>query len=131
MANEFFVKGIDHVFICTKDWKNSMNFWRDMLGLDVIDDWSSGNYHGASLQLGKSRVTLAEQEKERDDEVGFKVQHGTPYLYINVNGLDNLIESLRLKGVKILGEPTKLHWGPRMAAVQDPEGIPVMFVEWE
>lgn len=126
---DFEVKGIDHVFVCSGKWQASMRFWRDVLGLEVLQDWSSGDYHGAAMKLGAERLTVAEGEVERDQEVGFRVEQDRPYLYFRVQGLDALVDHLRRKGIKILGGPVKLHWGPRMASAESPDGFPVMFVE--
>lgn len=124
------VVGIDHIFICPKDWKKSMGFWRDTLELKVQDDWSDREYHGAAMTLGESRVTLAEPEESRDKEVGFRVEQGRPYVYLRVTGLDALLERLKKEGVEILSGPVALHWGPRLVSVRDPDGIAVMLVEW-
>ena len=130
MSESFEILGLDHVFVCPRDWSNSMGFWRDALGMEVASDWSDDNYHGAALKFGSSHIIVAEQEKIRDQEVGFPIEHGKHYVYVKVKGLDALVTRLKSKGIPVLGGPVQLHWGPRMASVKDPEGVPVMFVEW-
>ena len=48
---------------------------------------------------------------------------------MKVKGLDALVTHLKSKNVPILGGPVKVHWGPQIVTVRDPEGVPVMFVE--
>ncbi len=73
---------------------------------------------------------LEDQEKIRDEELGFPIEPGKPYLYVKVKGLDALVTHLKSKNIPVLSGPIELHWGPRMASVKDPDGVPVMFVEW-
>jgi catechol 2,3-dioxygenase-like lactoylglutathione lyase family enzyme len=129
-VSDYAIEGIDHVFFCTQGWDRTMGFWRDALGLEVQQDWSHGDYHGAALTLGDARVTLADAEEERDGEVGFRVEPGRPHLYLKVRGLDALTEALKAKGYEHLSGPVAMHWGPQVSAFRDPEGVPVMFVEW-
>ena len=130
MSESFEILGLEFVLVCPRDWRNSMRFWRDALGLEVASDWSDGNHQGAALKFGNSHLIVASQEKIRDEEVGFSIEHGRPYVYVKVKGLDALVTHLKSKNIPVLGGPLKLHWGPRMASVKDPEGMPVLFVEW-
>ena len=130
MSESFEILGLHHVLVCSRDWDDSMRFWRDALGLEVAKDWSDDNHHGAALKLGSSHIIVADQEEIRDEDVGFPVEHGKHYVYVKVKGLDALVTHLQGKNIAVLRHPARVHWGPRMASVEDPEGVPVMFVEW-
>ena len=130
MSEPFEILGQEFLLVCPEDWHNSMRFWRDALGLEVASDWSDDRHHGVALKLGGTHVVLSDQEKIRDEELGFPIEPGMPYLYVKVKGLDALVEHLKSKNIPVLSGPLELHWGPRMASVKDPDGVPVMFVEW-
>jgi catechol 2,3-dioxygenase-like lactoylglutathione lyase family enzyme len=131
MAETFEILGLQHILLCPSHWDESMKFWRDALGMPVAGDWSDENHGAAALQFGDSHIIVASQEDSRDKETGFPIEPGRPYIYVKVKGLDALITSLKIRDIPILSEPVKLHWGPRIATVMDPDGVPVLFVEGE
>jgi catechol 2,3-dioxygenase-like lactoylglutathione lyase family enzyme len=124
------VEGIDQIFIAPKDWEKSLQFWRDGLGLEVAHDWSTGDYHGATLHCGEARITLADPEPERDEEAGFPILQGRPYVYLKVKGLDAMVEDLRERGIEVISGPLDAHWGPRQATVRAPAGLYVLLLEY-
>ena len=130
MSESFEILGLEFLLVCPEDWGNSMRFWRDALGLEVASDWSDDHHHGTALKFGKSHIIVADHEEIRDAELGFPIEHGKPYVYVKVKGLDALVTHLKSKNIPVLSGPLKLHWGPRLASVKDPEGVPVMFIEW-
>lgn len=129
MSKSFEILGLQYVLLCPKNWDSSMHFWRDVLSLEVAADWSEDSHGATALRLGSFHVIVAEQEVIRDKDLGFPIEPGKYYIYVKVKGLDALITHLKSKNVPILGGPVKVHWGPRIATVIDPEGVPVMFVE--
>lgn len=131
VSESFEILGMQSLLLCPRDWDRSMGFWRDALGLEVAADWSDGSHGAAALKFGDSHVILAGPEGERDAEVGFPIEPGKLYLYVQVRGLDALVAHLKNKRVAILGGPVQLHWGPRMVSAKDPEGVPVLFLEGE
>ena len=131
MSESFEILGMQSILICPKDWDNSMRFWRDALGMEVAGDWSDDKHGAVALKFGESHIIVAGQEDARDKDLGFTVEQGKIYLYVNVRGLDALVAHLKSQGMSIIRGPVKLHWGPRMASAMDPEGVPVIFVEGE
>ena len=125
----FEILGLEYLLLCPKDWDRSMHFWRDVLGLEVAADWSDDSHGASALRLGSLHVIVAGPEEVRDEDVGFPMEHGKYYIYVKVKGLDALVAHLKSKNVPILGGPVKVHWGPRIATIKDPEGVPVMLVE--
>ena len=129
MSRSFEVLELQYILVCPKDWDRSMRFWRDALGLEVAADWSDDSHGAAALEFGSSHVIVAGPDEIRDEEVGFPIEHGKLYLCVKVKGLDALITCLKSKNIPILGGPVQVHWGPRIATVRDPDGVPVMFAE--
>jgi lactoylglutathione lyase len=46
-------------------------------------------------------------------------------LFVYVEAVDALVETLRASGVAILREPADMPWGERVAYVSDPDGNPI------
>ena len=126
MSKKFEILGLRYVLLCPKDWDRSLHFWRDVLGLEVAADWSDDSHGATALRLGSSHLIVAGQEDIRDKDLGFPMEPGQYYIYVQVKGLDALVTHLKSKNVPILGDPVKVHWGPRIATVRDPEGMPVL-----
>lgn len=129
MPDAFEILGLQSILVCPQDWEKSMRFWRDTLGLEVAADWSDDRHGAAALRFGDSHLIVAGQEDERDKDLGFPVQHGKIYMYVQVKGLDALVAHLKNMNSSEIHGPVKLHWGPRLATTKDPEGVPIMFVE--
>ena len=129
VSESFEILGLQSVLIYPRDWDRSMRFWRDTLGMEVAADWSDDSHGAAALKLGSSHVIVAGPEEGRDEELGFPIEPGKLYICVKVEGLDALVTHLNSKNIPILGGPVRLHWGPRMVTVKDPEGVPVLFVE--
>jgi uncharacterized glyoxalase superfamily protein PhnB len=129
MCDSFEILGIQSILVCPQDWDTSMRFWRDTLGLEVAADWSDDHHGAAALRFGNSHLIVAGQEEKRDHDLGFPVEHGKIYIYVQVKGLDALVAHLQSKNNSEIHGPVQLHWGPRLATTNDPEGVPVMFVE--
>ena len=106
-----------------------MSFWQDTLGLEVAADWSDDDHGAAALTLGNSHLIVAEQEKQREIDFGFSTERGRVYIYVQVRGLDALVAHLEDQNVRGLHGPVQLHWGPRLVTAQDPDGVPILFVE--
>ena len=46
-------------------------------------------------------------------------------MYVYVDDVDGLTETLRGQGIQILREPAIMPWGERLAYIADPDGNPV------
>ena len=129
MSESFEILGLQFLLVCPSNWDKSMRFWRDTLGMEVAADWSDDDHGAVALKFGDSHIIVAGKEEVRNKEVGFPFEHGQPYIYVKVKGLDALVTHLKSLNIPILSGPVKLHWGPRMATVKDPDGLPVLFIE--
>ena len=129
MCESFEILGLQSILVCPQDWDSAMRFWRDTLGLEVAADWSDDRHGAAALRFGDSHLIVAGEEEQRDKDLGFPIEHGKLYMYVQVRGLDALVAHLKGKNVAGLHGPVQLHWGPRLVTAHDPEGVPIMFVE--
>lgn len=129
MSDSFKIIGLQSLLVCPADWDTSIGFWRDTLGLEVAADWSDDGHGAAALKFGDSHVIVAGKEKQRDEDLGFTVESGKVYTYVQVEGLEALVTHLKSKNIAEIHGPVQLHWGPRMVTVQDPDGVPIMFLE--
>lgn len=131
-----------HTGITVHDLDTAIEFYRDVLGLDVAaeftlsdDDFAAavavegatGNF--AHLDAGGSRVELIEYEPE-GETVGETMvnQPGAKHLGLATDDVDGFYEGLP-ESVETLSEPRTTGSGSRILFVRDPEGNLVELVE--
>ena len=78
---------------------------------------------------GDAEVAVVASEWPRQ-QYGEAVAAGARFeLFVYVEGLDGVLDSLRAAGVTVLREPGDMPWGERVAFVSDPNGNPVALAE--
>lgn len=111
--------GVDQfvVVITTGAFGASLAFYRDVIGLEVVEEWTDAG-HGAVLSAGgPARVELIDlPERARID---------TESLFIGllVGEIDGLYERAKAAGHEIVREPADRPWGGRGFVVRDPNGV--------
>lgn len=105
----------------TARFNASLAFYRDGLGLSVMEEWTDFG-HGAVLSAeGHARVELIEAEvgevpAPRDRDV---------FLGLQVRDVDSLYQRLLDAGFETASAPAPRAWGGRGFAAFDPNGVAV------
>jgi catechol 2,3-dioxygenase-like lactoylglutathione lyase family enzyme len=116
--------------ITVNDVDESLGFYRDALGLEVLNDVSSGDYRwltlGSPAQPGLG-IVLSEPHAGRSQADGDALQEllvkgSLPLLVFRSDDVDAAFEKLRASGAEVLQEPMDQGWGPRDCAFRDPSG---------
>jgi predicted enzyme related to lactoylglutathione lyase len=103
------IKGIATVWLPVTDMARAVSFYRDDLGLEVVDhdgDWSE-------VTAGDQRIGLNEGESPAGD--------GGAVIAFGVDDLDATVDSLKESGVEFTDEVSEHPWG-RIAPFKDPDG---------
>ena len=107
-----------HLFICPEDFDRSLEFYRDVLGWAVTDEWGGdGQDRGAILSGGGTKVVIAEH-----------ADGDAPSIHLDIHDIDSRFRKLP-KGTHIVREPEETHWGTRWFVVRDPDGNLIAFEE--
>jgi catechol 2,3-dioxygenase-like lactoylglutathione lyase family enzyme len=133
---------LHHVGTTVSDLDRAVAFYRDALGLDVIDRFTvdgdafatavavqnaTGRF--AHLDAGGARVELVEYDPEGPDATAGGVNHrGAKHLGFGVDDLDAFYESLP-DDVETLSDPQTTSSGTRILFLKDPEGNLVEVLE--
>ena len=65
-----------------------------------------------------------------EQQYGASVAPGVRFeLFVYVDAVDELVESVRARGTQVLCEPADMPWGERVAYVADPDGNPVALAQ--
>ena len=106
--------------IIAKDIEESISFYRDILGFEMIEKFYND---GGGLVLMQSPDGAAvELIDSKNFETGFWS------IGLEVDDFEAAIEDLRAKGCKFIFEPTTLPLG-KLAAIEDPNGVRVVVLQ--
>jgi predicted enzyme related to lactoylglutathione lyase len=103
------LKGIATVWLPVTDMDRAVTFYRDSLGLDVIEhdgDWSE-------VTAGDQRIGLNEGESPAGD--------GGAVIAFGVDDIDSTVEELKGNGVEFTDDVSEHPWG-KIAPFKDPDG---------
>jgi predicted enzyme related to lactoylglutathione lyase len=103
------IKGIATVWLPVRDMDRAVGFYRDSLGLEVVEhdgDWSE-------VTAGDQRIGLNEGESPAGD--------GGAVIAFGVDDIDATVESLKGEGVEFADEVSEHPWG-KIAPFKDSEG---------
>jgi predicted enzyme related to lactoylglutathione lyase len=109
---------LTHFWLYVRDTKRSIQFYRDILGFDVLQTFPDGALLKAgSIQLGVHR--------EEDDR---KSQPGGISIILHTSDIKRDYQTLLKSGVKFLNEVQKQPYG-QIASFKDPDGY--LFELWQ
>lgn len=131
-----------HVGVTVVDLERAVEFYRDVLGLAVLDRFTvSGEafatgvgVEGATaefvhLDADGARIELIEYDPEGERRTAADVnQPGATHVGLSVSDIDGFYEELP-DGVETLSEPRTTESGARILFIRDPEGNLVEIIE--
>jgi len=122
------VKKLLHTRMRVSDMDQTINFYTDVLGLEVMERKTSPRgSHLAFLKVPNSEELIELCSFPPSGPV--KVQEDLVHLAFEVENLDRTIETLTAKGVKITDGPTRTSSGSRFVFIDAPDGYEVELIE--
>jgi catechol 2,3-dioxygenase-like lactoylglutathione lyase family enzyme len=113
--------GVDQfvVVITTAVFEASLAFYRDVIDLEVVEEWTDAG-HGAVLSAGgPARVELIDLPERAP------VDTESLFIGLQVGSIDGLYERATAGGHEIIREPADRPWGGRGFVVRDPNGVAI------
>lgn len=105
------IKRVNWLEIKVTDIKKAINFYRDVLGLKIKNEWP--NYAIFDL-AGTLVLAIMTGGKKGQKE-------GAPNVYMAVDNVDEEYEKLKAKGVNFVEPPKKQYWGGYATLFADPD----------
>ena len=121
---------LQYTHITVNDVEESVAFYRDALGLDIIQDVSNGGHRwltfGTDSQPGLG-IVLSDPHAGRSQADGDALQEllakgVLPNIVFSSDDLDGAFERIRAAGAEVLQEPMDPGYGTKDCAFRDPSG---------
>jgi methylmalonyl-CoA/ethylmalonyl-CoA epimerase len=113
------------VVLTVPDFDQALAFYRDVLGLEQVADWSSATGRVVALDAGRATLELfddAQAESVDLIEAGRRVS-GTVRFALRVADSEDAARRLVAAGATQVAPPVATPWGDRNARVQAPDGM--------
>jgi catechol 2,3-dioxygenase-like lactoylglutathione lyase family enzyme len=108
------------VVITSAAFHASLAFYRDVIGLEVVEEWTDAG-HGAILSAGgPARVELIDLP-----ERALRVETESLFIGLQVPAIEDLYDRAKAAGHEIVREPADRPWGGRGFVVRDPNGVAI------
>ena len=117
------ITGIDMIWIEVDSLQRSIEFYRDVLGLEVDDTDAAKTPPMASVTAGSVRIIIGEEYKPM-------ITRGRGInLFFGVGDVDEFYRQIKGRGFK-LDPPIDEGWGGRFITIKDPDGYRLFFMTW-
>jgi catechol 2,3-dioxygenase-like lactoylglutathione lyase family enzyme len=128
---------LQYSHITVNDPDESIPFYRDALGLEVVNDVASGGHRWVTLGSADQpgvEIVLSDPHAGRSQQDGDALQElvnkgSLGPIVFRTEDLDAAFERVRASGAEVLQEPIDQPWGPRDCAFRDPSGNTVRILQ--
>ena len=124
---------IDHIGIATRELSEALGFWRDALGLDVveIEEVAEQGVRVAMLPIGETRVELLEPLSEASPVAKFleKRGAGVHHIAVRVDDIRATLEHLKKQGLRLIDETPRVGAGGCLVAFIHPSSAQGVLLE--
>jgi lactoylglutathione lyase len=114
------------VALTVDEYADALRFYRDALGLPVVEEWDDPSGSGAVLDAGRATLELlSTSQTELVDriEVGRPRVSGPVRFALEVEDSERLAETLAAEGAELLGGPVVTPWSHRNVRLRAPDGM--------
>ena len=113
------------VAVTADDYEAALRFYRDALGLSVVESWENEGGSGAVLDAGRATLeVLSRSQVEYVDRIEAGGQPSGPVRFaLEVEDSEATAERLEAAGAERLGGPVVTPWQHRNVRVRAPDGM--------
>ena len=112
---------IKYTTMIVKDMKESIEFYRDVMGFEIDSQYDLGPAGAITLLKGEGETMIEIIENPTDEPGLFSVG-------MDVEDVNATVKELKSKGAKITMEPTPITVGT-LAFLEDPNGVRIALIQ--
>ncbi|HEX8173702.1 MAG TPA: methylmalonyl-CoA epimerase [Pyrinomonadaceae bacterium] len=124
---------IDHLGIATRQIEEALGFWREALGLEVVEveEVAEQRVRVAMLPIGESRVELLEPTSDDSPIAKFleKRGPGIHHIAVRVDDIHSALARLREQGARLIDEQPRVGAGGSLIAFVHPSSANGVLLE--
>jgi catechol 2,3-dioxygenase-like lactoylglutathione lyase family enzyme len=118
------VTGLDLLFLEVNSLEESLCFYHEQLGLEIVTRTPEAEPPMATVRAGRTRITLVEQP-----ETMLRRGRGC-HFFLSVTDVEAFYRLLLTRGLD-LKPPAEEGWGGRFITLEDPDKYRLFFVTWD
>ncbi|HEX8772165.1 MAG TPA: methylmalonyl-CoA epimerase [Pyrinomonadaceae bacterium] len=124
---------IDHLGIATRELSEALGFWRDALGLEVVEteEVAEQGVRVAMLPIGETRVELLEPLSEASPVAKFLEKRGAGihHIAVRVDDIRATLKHLKEQGLRLIDETPRVGAGGCLVAFIHPSSAQGVLLE--
>jgi len=115
------------VALTVSDFKRSIKFYIEGLGLEPADMWNNGQGQALILEMGQATLEIFDETQAQTiDQIEAEQRvSGQIRFALQVPDLNAAMERLLAHGATLVHPPVKTPWGDFNVRLQDPDGMQV------
>lgn len=127
------IKNINHIAIVVEEIDSALEFWRDVLGLEVgqIEEVPEQKARVAFLPSGESKIELVEPTTG-DSGIARYLQKRGPgmhHLCIEIDDIESMLKQLKAHGIRLINQSPQIGADGRKYAFIHPESTNGVLLE--
>ena len=124
---------VDHIGIAVKSIDEALAFWQGALGIECtgVEEVAEQRVKTAFLPVGETEVELLEATSEESPVAKFieKKGEGIHHIAIRVDNLEEALQELKEKGIRLIDETPRYGAGGARIAFVHPKGTGGVLLE--
>lgn len=111
-------------YLIIKGAAQAIDYYKNVFGATVVVrmDWPGGKVAHAELQIGDSRIMLADENPSMGATIASTIGNSPVSLYVYLPDVDRVVEKAVAEGAKVLKPVQDQFYGDRSGFLQDPFG---------
>jgi predicted enzyme related to lactoylglutathione lyase len=111
--------------ITVDDFDKVVRFYRDVVGLDVDEEWEGDGGRGIIFEGGRATLEIFDRKQKESNDVleAGRVIDGDVRLALKVDDVDSSFHTLVVDGAPLMAHPINAPWGHRIARLTTPHGM--------
>ncbi len=116
---------MSYVALATNGFDDVVRFYAEGLGFTVVDQWDRPDARGLRFDVGGLRLEILDNGRKRQP-LRLGEASDRFHVVVEVDDIDLAWRHLQLEALK----PQATSWGTRVFQLRDPDGVPVIFLQW-